>query len=82
MTAPFYLLRNTEHPTRDHIGAAHLQRNRNTDAHGRQPTRGAIRTVEEVASALGLSRQRVQQLEASALRKLRASGLLRELANV
>jgi len=81
VTAPFYLLRNTEHLTRDHIGAARLQRTRNADAHGRQPTRGACRTVDEVASALGLSRQRVQQLEASALRKLRASGLLRELAN-
>jgi DNA-directed RNA polymerase sigma subunit (sigma70/sigma32) len=56
-------------------------RRRFHDGEGRQPTRGAVRTVEEVAAALGLSRQRVMQLEASALRKLRESRVLNELVS-
>lgn len=45
----------------------------------RPAARGAIRTVEEVAAALGLSRQRVQQIEEKALEKLRKSRVLKEL---
>lgn len=52
---------------------------RNNDRQGRQPARGAVRTVEEVAAALQISRQRVLQLEASALKKLRRSLILKEL---
>jgi DNA-directed RNA polymerase sigma subunit (sigma70/sigma32) len=53
---------------------------RNYEGEGRQPYNNAVRTIEDVARELGLSRQRVQQLEASALRKLRRVKILRELA--
>ena len=81
MRAPFFARANVSEVACSRDTNVGTRRRRN-DGQGRQPTRGACRTVDEVASALGLSRQRVQQLEASALRKLRASGLLRELANV
>jgi len=45
----------------------------------RPPSLGALMTHGEVAAALKLSRQRVVQLEASALRKLRRSRVLKEL---
>ncbi len=45
---------------------------------GRQPTKGALLTTLEVARRLGISEQRVRQLEASGLRKLRGFAALRE----
>ena len=53
---------------------------RTHDGEGRLPTKGACMTVEEVAQALGYSRQRIQQIEASALKKLRLNRVIRELA--
>lgn len=53
---------------------------RKWDEHGRLPTRGAAMTHDEVAKALNLSRQRIEQLERSALKKLAKSKVLRELA--
>lgn len=50
------------------VGAS--KRKRHHDGEGRQPTRGALLTTSEVARRMGLSRQRVIQLEASAFRKL------------
>lgn len=47
--------------------------------HGRQPTLNAIRTHDEVAKLLGMSRQWVVVTEARALRKLRKSRILKEL---
>lgn len=45
----------------------------------RNPKLQALMTHEQVAVRLGLTRGRVTQLEASALRKLRKSRVLREL---
>jgi len=45
----------------------------------RNPTREALMTHDEVAARLGTCRQRIVQLEASALRKLRKSRVLKEL---
>lgn len=45
----------------------------------RNPTMGALMTHDEVAARLGMCRQRIVQLEASAIRKLRKSRVLREL---
>lgn len=40
---------------------------------------GAVVTLNEVARRLGISRQRAQQIERSALRKLRRSKRMREI---
>lgn len=61
-------------------GVLLMARNRYHGGEGRQPTLCAKLTHDEVARRLGLSRQRVVQLEASALRKLKRSRVLRELA--
>ena len=53
---------------------------RYNDGQGRQPTRGAVCTIDEVARELGLSPQRVCQIEANALRKLREHRVLVELS--
>ena len=60
------------------IGGGEMRR-RYHDGEGRQPTLRAIRTHDEVAKLMSLSRQRVVQLEQSALRKLRAIRMLREM---
>lgn len=54
-------------------------RPRHNEQQGRQPGLRAIRTHAEVAAELGIVRQRVVQLEQSALKKLRRSRILREL---
>lgn len=41
---------------------------------------GAVRTHEEVAAIMGISKQAVEQTEKRALRKLRRHPLMRELA--
>ena len=56
-----------------------MRRARHHEGEGRQPTLSAIRTHEQVAVLLGMSRQWVVKTEATALRKLRKSRVLREL---
>jgi DNA-directed RNA polymerase sigma subunit (sigma70/sigma32) len=55
------------------------RRQRYHDGEGRQPSLLAVLTHDEVARAMGISRQRVVQLEARALQKLRASAVMKEL---
>jgi DNA-directed RNA polymerase sigma subunit (sigma70/sigma32) len=55
------------------------RRGRYHDGEGRQPSLCAVLTHDEVARAMGISRQRVVQLEARALQKLRASAVMKEL---
>jgi DNA-directed RNA polymerase sigma subunit (sigma70/sigma32) len=55
------------------------RRGRYHDGEGRQPSLRAVCTHDEVARAMGISRQRVVQLEARALQELRASAVLKEL---
>lgn len=62
----------------DHASAE--RRGRFFDGEGRQPTLGAVLTHDEVAQRLGISRQRVVQLERLALSKLRRSRILEELS--
>jgi DNA-directed RNA polymerase sigma subunit (sigma70/sigma32) len=55
------------------------RRQRYHDGEGRQPSLCAVCTHDEVARAMGISRQRMVQLEARALQKLRASAVMKEL---
>ena len=59
------------------MGAA--VRRRYHEGEGRQPTLAAVRTHEQVAALMGMSRQWVVKTEAKALAKLRRSRVLREL---
>jgi DNA-directed RNA polymerase sigma subunit (sigma70/sigma32) len=56
---------------RSHKGRQYFQKER-------EPSFGAIRTHEEVAAKLGISRQAVQKLERRTLAKLRLCRPLRE----
>lgn len=80
-------MRTKDTSCRSHKGTGKLDRlhevapsrlKRHHDGEGRQPTKGALMTTAEVAAAMGICEQRVRQLEASAIRKLREFTALRE----